>query len=583
MVKLSGGEILVECLLCEGVKYVFGIPGDRCTPFLDAIYRIGEKSGLKFVMTRHEQAAAHMADAFYRVSGKPAVCVGTAGPGAANLVPGVYAAYADSIPVIVITSQNPSSKIYPDHGSMQSLDQYSLFKPITKWGAVVSSIARIPELVQRAFRTALSGRPGPVHLDFPADVFFGEIDVEPEKAFTPPSMYRSTSPPQANNELVKEAARLLSGAKLPLIHAGSGVLRSGAAEEIRELAELLKAPVITSLSARGVVPEDWEYCLIPGSPGALAAQSMADVVLHVGGKLGDTDLWGRSPPWGEVGVQRWIQIDIDPEMIAYNRPVDLALVGDAKAVINQLIKELKEMDVRHERDISELRRLTEDWEKSFLEIALRETYPIHPLRVIYEVRRFFPRDAISVVDGGNTAVWAHYLNRIYEPNTFIWAADSGHLGSGLPYAIAAKLARPEKSVYLLAGDGAFMLSIQELETAARLKANIVAVILNDLQWGMIKGAQKLQFDSRYIGVDFTDARYDLIAEAMGCFGIRVEVAGKIRSALEEASSAGKPAVIDVKIDREANLTPPDLETLAAVWLEGCEPPKREYKEEKIVA
>ncbi len=583
MVKLSGGEILVECLLKEGVEYVFGIPGDRCIPFYDAIYRIGSKRGLRFVMTRHEQAAAHMADAYYRVTGKVAVCTGTVGPGAADLVPGVYAAFADSIPMVIITAQNQSFRIYPEHGSMQSLDQHGLFKPITKWTAVINHISRIPELVQRAFRVALTGRPGPVHLDVPSDVVFGEMDIEPEKTIHPPHMYRPTHPIHTDKALVREAAIMLAHAKLPLIHAGAGVLRSGASEEVKALAELLKAPVVTSLSGRGVVPEDSEYCLIPGSPGALAAQSMADVVLHVGGKLGDTDMWGRSPPWGEVGVQRWIQIDIDPEMIGLNRPVDLALVGDAKAVLQQLIEELRAMRIEPVRDLAEFRRLTEEWEKGFLEIALKSSHPIHPLRVVYEARRFFPRDAISVVDGGNTAVWAHYLNRIYEPNTFLWAADSGHLGSGLPYAIAAKIAKPEKPVYLLTGDGAFMLNVQELETAARLKAEIVAIVFNDTQWGMIKGAQKLYFGSRYIGVDFSDVRHDLIAEAMGCVGIRVERAEELRGALEEAATAGKPAVVDVRVDSEANLTPPDLETLAAIWLEGCEPPEREYKEEEVEA
>uniref|UniRef100_A0A7C5QKP1 Thiamine pyrophosphate-binding protein n=1 Tax=Caldiarchaeum subterraneum TaxID=311458 RepID=A0A7C5QKP1_CALS0 len=583
MVKMSGGEILVECLLRERVEYVFGVPGDRFVPFLDAIYRTGVRRGLRFIMTRHEQAAAHMADAYYRVAGRPAVCVGTAGPGAADLVPGVYPAYADNIPMVIITAQNQSWRSYPDHGSMQALDQHTLFKAVTKWSAVVNNINRIPELVQRAFRTALSGRMGPVHLDIPSDIFYGETEVSDTTTFfQKPAMYRCTSPPQANPDLVRLAAEMLANASLPLIHVGSGVLRSGASDEVRMLAEMLEAPVVTSLASRGVVSEDSVYCLIPGSPGALAVQSAADVVLHVGGKLGDTDFWGRSPPWGEVGVQRWIQVDIDPEMIGFNRPVDVALVGDAKAVLRQLLSELKNMPLRKGRNLSELRKLVDDWIKSFFETALQTSYPIHPLRAILEVRSFFPHDAISVVDGGNTAVWAHYLNRVYEPDTFIWAADSGHLGSGLPYAIAAKLAKPEKHVYLLSGDGAFMLNIQELETAARLGTQIVAVVLNDMQWGMIKGAQKLMAGGRYIGVDFSDARYDLVAEAMGCFGRRVSRAEEIRPALEEALASRKPAVIDVTIDREANLTPPDLQTLAAIWLEGCVPPERVYDEATVM-
>ena len=575
MVKLSGGEILVECLLAEGVKYVFGIPGAQLTPLLDAIYRIGRERGLEFVNVRHEQAAAHMADAYYRVTGKVAVCLGTVGPGAADLVPGVYAAYADSIPIVVITAQNQTWRSYPDHGSMQALDQYMLFKAITKWNAVVSHIQRIPELVQRAFRTALSGRPGPVHLDFPADVLFGEMEVEdPRRLFVPPKMYRATRPPAGDPDLIREAARLLVNATLPVIHVGSGALRAGATDEILELSEYLSAPIVTSLAARGVVPEDHPNCLLPSTPGAIAAQAMADVVLHIGGRLGDTDFWGQPPVWGEVGVQKWIQVDIDPEMIGYNRPVDVAIVGDAKAVLRQLLREVKDLTPKVERDLSEYKKLTEDWEKDFQQEAMKEREGIHPLRVVYEARRIFPRNSICVVDGGNTAVWAYYLNRVYEPNTFLWAADSGHLGSGLPYAIAAKLAKPDRHVYLLSGDGAFMLNVQELETASRLNTNIVAIVFNDRQWGMIKGAQKLQFNQRYIGVDFEDVRYDLIAEAMGCKGIRVEETDEIAPAIREAIESERPTVIDVLVDREANLTPPDLQTLAAIWLEGCEPPQR---------
>ncbi len=248
--------------------------------------------------------------------------------------------------------------------------------------------------------------------------------------------------------------------------------------------------MVSSLAARGVVPEDDPLCLVPASPGAIAAQSMADVVLHVGGRVGDTDFWGRSPPWGEPAAQQWIQVDLDPEMIALNRPVEVALVGDAQAVLGQLLEAVRKQTAAKERDLSGFRELTEGWEQEFVRQALDWGKPIHPLRAVYEARRFFPREAIAVVDGGNTAVWAYYLNRIHAPRTFLWAADSGHLGTGLPYAIAAKLVRPETPVYLLSGDGAFLLNVQELETAARLHANVVALVFDDQQWGMIKGAKK---------------------------------------------------------------------------------------------
>jgi acetolactate synthase-1/2/3 large subunit len=575
MSKVMGADLLVKCLIQEGVRFVFGIPGDQLCPILDGIRRLGGETGVQFVMTRHEQAAAHMADAFARVTGRPAVCMGTIGPGAADLVPGVYAAWADSIPMVVLTAQNQTWKSYPERGSMQSLDQIALFRPITKWSARVTHWDRIPELVQRAFRVAVSGRPRPVHLDLHVDVLVATGD-EPSLTFqpAPPERYRPDRGPIAQYELIEQAARMLVEAERPLIHPGGGVLRSGAWDKVRELAEHLSAPVTTSQGARGVMPEDHPLCLIAGGYGALGAQAMADVVLLVGGRLGDVDFWGQPPFWGEPDQQKLIQIDIEPENVALNRSVDLALVGDAGATVGALIEVLRRLTdpVPERPDMAEYRAAQGAWLAQFQKQAASDQKPIHPLRLIRDVRAFFPREAICAVDGGNSTLWAHYLNRVYEPRSFLWAADSGHLGTGLPYAIGAKLARPERMVYAICGDGAFGLNVQELETAARLKLPVVAIVVDDRQWGMIKAAQMAAYDARYIGVDFDDVRYDQVARAMGCWGARVEDPQEITSALERAVASGKPAVLDVVVDPWANLTPPDLENLDAVWMEGCELP-----------
>ena len=575
MAATMGADLLVKCLIREGVQFVFGIPGGQLCPLLDAVRRLGPEAGLQFVMTRHEQAAAHMADAYARVTGRPAVCLGTVGPGAADLVPGVYAAWADSIPMIVLTAQNQTWKSYPERGSMQSLDQVGLFAPVTKWGARVTHWQRIPELVQRAFRAATSGRPRPVHLDLHVDVLVATGD----EASLPlpvdaPERYRAVQPPVAPPELIEKAARMLVEAERPLIHPGGGALRSGAWDEVRGLAEYLSAPVTTSQGACGVLPEDHPLCLIAGGYGALGAQAAADVVLLVGGRLGDVDFWGQPPYWGEPGAQRLIQVDIDPESIGLNRPVDLALVGDARATLRALLEEVRRLTPpKPERpELAEYRATQDAWLAQFEAQAASDRAPIHPLRLIRDVRAFFPREAITIVDGGNINVWAHYLNRVYEPRSFLWAADSGQLGTGLPYAIGAKLACPERPVYAICGDGAFGLNIQELETAARLQVPVVVVVANDRQWGMIKGAQLAAYDGAYIGVDLRDVRYDLVAQAMGCYGERVERPQEITPALERAMASGRPAVVDVVIDAQANLTPPDLENLDAVWMEGCELP-----------
>jgi acetolactate synthase I/II/III large subunit len=575
MPVMMGAELLVQCLIQEEVEFVFGVPGGQLCPILDSIRRLGVESGMQFVMARHEQAAAHMADAYARVTGKPGVCVGTVGPGAADLVPGVYAAWADSIPMLVITPQNQSWKSYPERGSMQSLDQVGLFAPITKWSARVTNRRRIPELVQRAFRMAVSGRPRPVHLDVHVDVLMDTGDGT-ELAFTPapPARYRAVQGPAAQTELVEEAARMLVAAERPLIHPGGGVLRSGAWDEVRELAEYLSAPVTTSMGACGAIPEDHPLCLIAAGYGALGAQAMADVVLLVGGRMGDVDFWGQPPFWGEPGEQRLIQVDVEPENIGLNRPVDLAMLGDARAVLRALLEAVKRLSppVPERPDMAEYRATQQAWLAGFEKLAASDKKPIHPLRLVRDVRAFFPRNAISVLDGGNTTVWAHYLNRVYEPRSFLWAADSGHLGTALPYAISAKLAQPGRPVYAICGDGAFALNLQELETAARLRTPVVIVVADDRQWGMIKAVQMAAYDARYVGVDFDEVRYDQVARACGCHGERVEDPGQIIPALERAVASGKPAVLDVLVDPWVNLTPPDLENLDAVWMEGCELP-----------
>lgn len=581
--NISGGDLLLKCIAQEKVRYIFGIVGGQWLPFMDALYREGKNLGVEYIGTRHEQAAAHMADAYARLTGNPGVCLGTVGPGAVDLVPGVYPAYADSIPMVILTVQNQTWKSYPDHGSTQGLDQLELFKGVVKWNAMISHWKRIPELVRQAFRNATAGQPGPVHLDIPVNILF-ETGPEESVRIIPAERYRATKPPVGNPELVKQAAKMLVEAKFPLIHPGGGVIRSRASKEVAELAEHLGAAVTGTVCARDVLPNDHTLYFAASTYGALTAQTQADTVLVVGSSLCDYDFWGQPPAWKAPEEQKFIQIDIDPQMIGVNRDVDVAIVGDAKATLRAIIEEVKKMTNKRlpNTNIQACRQVAEMQTAGIKEFAESDMKPIHPLRVIKEVREFFPKNAISIIDGGNTTLWYTYLNKIYEPGTFLQAADSGHLGVGLPYAIAAKLTEPTRPVYAVCGDGSFMLQIHELETAARLKVPIVVIVNNDCQWGMIKGGQKASFGERYIGVDFTDVRYDLVAQAMGCYGERVEEPEEIRPALQRAVKSGKPAVLDVIIDQEANLSPPELGMILSIWLEGVELPKvEEAAEEKL--
>ncbi|MFW9916002.1 MAG: thiamine pyrophosphate-binding protein [Candidatus Thorarchaeota archaeon] len=584
MKKLSGGELLIKCLLEEDVKFIFGVPGDQPYPIMDACYEHEDK--IRWITFRHEAAAAHAADAYARITGSPGVCLGTVGPGAANLIPGVYAAYADSIPMIVLTAQNQSWKSYPDHGSMQALDQLTLFKAVTKWNVVVSHWKRIPELVQRAIRMAISGKPGPVHIDIPVDILYEEHVPDPEfTCILSKERYRTVDPPGGNPDAIRKAAAMLAEAKRPMIRAGGGVQRSGASDELLKLAEYLQTPVTTSASARGTIPEDHDLCMMGNAPGSasLVIQNEADVVLLVGCRLGDLDLFGQPFVWADSTSQKLIQIDIDGAMIAFNREVDIPIVGDAKVVLNQLYEALEAMTPQKERPIvlDEYHDVQKEWLADFNELGDSDQTPIHPLRLVKEIRDFFPRDAVCVVDGGNTIIWTTYIHPIYTPRSYLWAADSGHLGAGLGYAIGAKLSVGTRPVYLITGDGALGFNLGELETVRRLNLPIIIIVYNDRAFGMIKAGQKALYGGRYVGVDLYDIRWDLIARAMDCYGERVTDPAEIRPALQRAVDSGLPAVLDVLIDREINLEPPDFETVATIWLDGVEMPEGKKPRPKI--
>ena len=575
MAKLLGADVLVECLIQEEVQYIFGIPGAQPTTILDAIARFGRQRGIDFIMTRHEQAAAHMADAYARLTRKPGVCLGTVGPGAVDLVPGVYEAYVNSVPMLVLTAQNQTWRSYPDHGSIQGCNQIDLFKPITKWNALVTHWKRIPELVQEAFRLALSGRLGPVHLDLPVDVLFEEGEAA-EVNILPPARYRPTAPQQGDPELVAQAAQMLAHARRPFIHVGGGSHFSGASADILALAEFLGCPLSTSASARGTIPEDHPLYLIAMGFGALKARNEADLVLALGSRLGAYDFWGRAPVWGKPGEQRLIQVDTAPESLGENREVDLAILGDVGAVVRGLRGQLAAIaEERPEHSqMAEYRAVQDQWLDRFRDPARSDAVPVHPLRMVADVRNFFPRNAIAVIDGGNTAIWAHYLTRIYEPGGLLWHGDSGMGGGGLPKAIAAALVHPDRPVFAILGDGFFAMNMQELETAVRLKTNnLVVVVSNDRAYGMIKGAQDSAFAKRYIGVDFADVRHDEVARACGWYGERVERPDEITPALQRATASGCPALLDVVVDAQANLAPPDMATVVAIWMEGVKFPE----------
>jgi len=349
------------------------------------------------------------------------------------------------------------------------------------------------------------------------------------------------------------------------LHAGVGVSWASAWDEFVALADHLAAGISTSLAARGVVPEDHPRYFHHLDPAMQTARAEADVVLVVGGRVGELDGWGRAPSWGDPARQQVIHIDADPASIGLNRPVDVGILGDARAALTALLAAVQERaEPREEHaDFERYRELSQK-RQAQLEGALREGGgKVNPGRAVQEVRDFFPRDAITVQDGGNTSLWCASFNPILAPRSYLYTAKFGHLGTGLPYAIGAKLAAPDRPVYLISGDGAIGFNIQELETAHRYDVPIVVVVLCDQGWGMERPSQVFaQVVAQAGGMVETelspDTRYDLVAEAFGCHGEMVEELDQLRPALERAAESGKPTLIQVAISPEANFAPPGL-------------------------
>jgi acetolactate synthase-1/2/3 large subunit len=563
MAAMTGGELIVKYLAQEKVRTVFAVPDVAYNPILGKL----KEHGIRLVPPRHEAAAAHMADAWSRATGEPGVCIAGAGPGTANLLSGIITANSEGSPVVAITAGRDSRSIYPNRsGVFQYADQPRLYEGATKWNAYVSNVKRIPEMVQKAFRMATSGKPGPVQLDIPEDVLYAEVD-ETQVSLPSPEHYRATRPLTADPALVKEAAALLTAAELPAIFVGGGVRHSGAWAEMRRLAEHLACPVLPGPSARGLMPEDHPLCFIPISRGATALRQQADLVLLVGTQLGQLENYGQPPMWASAEQQRLIQIDVSPEMIGCNRPVEVGLVGDARVTLAALLEEVEALTPPRSPSerLDEFRRLSDEWEKGLAALA-RDGAPIHPARLMTEVARFFPRDGILAMDGGMTSLFCFQYLRVFEPRSFLWTSKFGHLGTGVPYAMGAKLAQPQRPVVLVTGDSAFGFNIQELETAFREKVPFICVVSCDYRWGMEAPGQILAFGrDNLVGLDHSRPRYDKVAEGFGCFGAFVDDPAQIRPALDAAAKSGLPAVIQVEVDQEANVWPPGLMEFSAMF------------------
>ena len=562
MAEMTGGELLLRSLHAEGVRHIHAITDGTYMMVIEAIERLGEELGIRLVVPRHEAAAAHAADAYTRVSGHPAVVMACAGPGAANLLAGMMCAQAEGSPVVAITTTRRSdiSDSYVHLGGMQVSPHLDIFRPAVKWNGKVDHWKRIPDMVRHAFRTAMTGRPGPTHLLIPEDIL-SQRGEDAEAPIVSPARYRVTGRLPADPDAVHQAARLLVDADLVNIHCGNGAERADAGDQVRQLAEHLGCPVTHTIRARGILADDHALCFHPTCMSRIVANNQADVVLAVGSRLGELNMWGRPPMFGEPERQRLIQIDTEATHIGLNRPTDIPLIGDARTVLTQLMEAVRSLtDPRppHAK-IAELRAMQDDFHKE-LDAALPDTarQPLLTGQILKVCNNFFGDDALFVMDGGNTTLWSIHHHKARRSRSVIYSMNYGHLGTGLPYAIGAKLACPERPVYCVTGDSAFGFNIQELETAVRNDLPVIILVAVDGAYGMEKSAQQRQFgrEAPWFGHDHAPVRYDQVGVAMGCHGEFVTAVADLRPALERAAASGKPAVIHVAVDPEANVDPP---------------------------
>ncbi|WP_456436705.1 acetolactate synthase large subunit [Methanopyrus sp.] len=539
----TGARVLVECLKEEGVEHIFGYPGGAVLPIYDEIY---DEVSIEHILVRHEQGAAHAADGYARVKGKPGVCMATSGPGATNLVTGIATAYMDSSPVIAITGQVPTTMIGKD--AFQEVDAVGVFMPITKHNYQIGKPEEIPEVVKEAFKIAITGRPGPVHIDVPKDVQEAEADIEIPKTVEVEGLnvVKRGHPVQ-----VKRAAELLAEAERPVILAGGGCVISNATRELIELAELLGAPVATTLMGKGAFPEDHPLALgmagMHGTKAANYALTECDVLLAVGCRFSDRT---TGDPSGFAPGVKIIHIDIDPAEIGKNIPVDVPIVGDAKLVLRDLIKELKRRKYLRERKrwgkrIEELKAEVEmppEHTESDQRISPREL-----VRALHEALR--DRDYILTTDVGQNQMWMARYFPVEEPRRFISSGGLGTMGFGLPAALGAKVAAPEKTVVAVVGDGGFLMTAQELATAVDNDIEVKVFVMDNRLLGMVAQWQRLFYDER-LSESKLDEKTDIVklTESYGATGITVEEPSELESAVEEAFETPGTVVVDVFVD-----------------------------------
>jgi acetolactate synthase-1/2/3 large subunit len=541
---MNGARALVEALEKRGVKVIFGIPGGAVLDICEAL----ANSNIRTILTRHEQCAAHAADGYARASGKVGVCMATSGPGATNLVTGIATAYMDSSPIIALTGQVARRLIGRD--AFQEADIIGITCPITKHNFQVERASDIPLIIEKAFQIASSCRPGPVLVDVPKDVQSELADVEAgrdlEDAFQP---NHAPHPLQ-----VKRAVELLAAAERPMIIAGGGVIASNASEELLAVAKLLMAPVATTLMGKGAIPENHPLATgLLGMHGTVASNKLiqeADVVLAVGTRFSDRTTGKIDEFCPDAKI---IHIDIDAAEIGKNVEADVPIVADAKKALQEIYKLLQAKIVKKERStlMAKIKEFKEQLEgKANCESELK------PPRLMVEIRKLLPEDAIITTEVGQNQMWAAIYLKVYKPRTFISSGGLGTMGFGFPASLGAKVARPDVPVVDIAGDGSFIMTEQDLATSVEENIPVTVVVLNNSVLGMVAQWQRLFYNRRYFAVNLGRVPdFVKLAEAYGAQGFRVQTLEEFSSAFKKAIKSEVTTVIDVPTSPEENVLP----------------------------
>ena len=533
---MKASDLLVKCLENEGVEYIFGIPGEETLDLMESL----RTSRIRFIIARHEQAAAFMADAYGRLTGKAGVCIATLGPGATNLLTGVADAFLDGAPLVAITGQADLKRIHKE--SHQYIDIVEIFSSVTKWNGRIESPEIIPEMVRKAFKVAESEKPGAVQLELPENVADMDVDTMYTTMISPIRPRRSSPDRQS----LRKAAELIERAKFPVILAGHGVVRKAANVRLQKFAELFSIPVVTTFMGKGGITAE-SPCAI-GTLGLNRDRqvtdvfSKADLIIALGYGLVEY----APTNWNPNLDKKIIHIDFTTSEVDLHYVPEIEIISDIRETL-ELLEGMLSTNKKSDYAIAIRKDFTESFEREGTAVSLLP----RPPQIIYGIRKVLAASDILTVDVGTCKLWAAKFYPVYQNNTFIISNGFASMGCSLPSAIVAKLIYPEKNVVALAGDGGFMMNLQDLETACRLKLNIVVVLYNDNGFNLIQWKSERKFGTSF-GVSFSNPDFVRLAESFGAVGIKLKSPDEFETVLREALTKTVPVIIDVPIDYSYN-------------------------------